>query len=1261
MIRYILTLYFIIFSIVYINAQDYFKGTINWQELNFNKLYFENSVYRDTLTNLPYFEESLKLSQGNSHGYSVQLSQVFYEDLPLKDLPTPFPFDQINDTIIVNYTLGIERKVPLLRFSFVPIRKNPITGKLERVRFFVLDVISDPSKSKLKSAQVSLGYKEQSVLSSGVWYKFMVKQSGIHKLTYNDIKNLGIKDPENIRIYGNGGRMLPELFKNGVLSDPQEIPVLLVTGSDGKFNEEDYILFYAEGPVTWRYDQSQKTYIHEKNRYSDNSIYFLTTGVGGKRISSTNAGNDSPFLEVTSFDGLEYHEENLVNLIRSGRNWYGEQFGVKTLYEFPFTFPNLIYEEPLTLSINVINRTEQPKILQINQNNQLIKSLSLRAVNTSDIYAEYGSNNSVVSTFKTNTENLSIKLSYSGSSSDQAWLDYFRLIGRRKLAFTTDQLGFRDSRSLGSLVANFKISNAPAGLLVWDVTDIHNVLQISGNIQNGIFTFNANASELREYVAFDPNKITLAPTFPKEDKRQVSNQNLHSLRNKQLVIISPPDFQAQAEELAEIHRTQDNLTTIIITPEQVYNEFSSGISDPASIRNFMRMLYERGSSEEELPRYLLLFGDGSYDNKTLLNQSSTPSGSPNTNFIVTYQSENSLYPTSTYVTDDYFGLLDENEKITTGLIDVGIGRIPIQTAAQADVIIGKIKKYIRSYGNWRNSISFIGDDEDNNIHMWQADQLANYVTNNYPTFNVEKIQMDAYEMVSTASGSRFPDVNKDILNQINNGLLILNYTGHGGETGLAKERIIEQSDIKSWRNDKYFMFITATCDFTRFDDYEQTTAGENVLLNPFGGGIALLSTNRVVYSGPNFVLNQQFYKYAFARTKENPNYKLGDITRLTKNNAGGDINKLSFMLFGDPALSLAIPNHKIITDSINHKVTLEADTLKAFGHVSIKGRVTDELGNILSNYNGIIYPTIYDKKYTITSLSNNSNEPFVFQTQNRVLFKGKSSVKNGAFEVITTLPRDINYNYGFGRISYYSNDSSSDAAGYFNNVTIGGLFNSLALTDKIEPDVRLYMNDTTFINGGITDEYPTLIARVSDLYGINPGGNSIGHDITAILDNNSQEIIYLNSYFETDIDNTLKGTVKYKFPQLAPGKHTVKFKIWDISNNSAEASLDFIVPASKNIIIQRVYNYPNPSNRYTTFFFEHNIAEREMEVAIELFDFSGRKVKVLNENIYPSGYTGTIRWNFDESIKPGIYLFRIVIRSENQMAVSKTTKMVVIP
>lgn len=1262
MIRYLLILIIIFLGIVPIGAQNFFKGSINWQKLNSNRLYFENAVYRDTLTNLPYFEESFKLSPDNIEEYKVQFSQIFYEELSLNEIPKNFPFDQISDSINISHTQGMERKIPILRFSFVPIRKNPHNGKLERAKYFVLEITSESPKSALKYAKAAVGFEDQSILSTGVWYKFLVKQSGIHKITYNEIKTLGINDPENVRIFGNGGKMLPEAFKSGVASDPKEIPVLIITGTDGRFNEGDYILFYAEGPVTWRFDQSKKTYIHEKNRYSDNAIYFITSQPGGKKVYIADSMNEPANLEVTSFDGLEYHEENLVNLIRSGRNWYGEYFAVKNLYEFPFTLPNLIYNEPLTLSINVINRSEQAKALQISQNSQLIKNMPLRQVNVNDIYAEYGSVNSSEFNFTANADNITIKLSYNGSASDVAWLDYFRLISRRNLIFTTDQLSFRDSRSIGyARIANFRIGNAPEGLLVWDVTDIHNVAQVNGIIQNSNFTFKASTSELKEYVAFDPSKITLKPIFPDENKKQVPNQNLHSLRNKQFIIISHPDFQAQAEELAEIHRIKDNLSTIIVTPEQVYNEFSSGIPDPASVRNFMRMLYERGSTSDELPRYLLLFGDGSYDNKTPLNQSSTPNGSPNKNFIVTYQSENSLYPTSTYVTDDYFGLLDENENITTGLIDVGIGRIPIQTAEEAEVILKKIKKYISSYGNWRNSISFIGDDEDNNIHMWQADQLANYVINNYPNFNVEKIQMDAYELVSTASGSRFPNVNKDILNQINNGLLILNYTGHGGETGLAKERIIEQSDIKSWRNDKYFMFITATCDFTRFDDYEQTTAGENVLLNPNGGGIALLSTNRVVYSGPNFVLNQQFYKYAFARSKENPSYKLGDITRLTKNNAGGDINKLSFMLFGDPALSLAIPKYQIVTDSINHKEIPEADTLKAFGHVSIKGRVTDELGNTLSSYNGIIYPTIYDKKYTITSLSNNNNEPFVFQTQNRVLFKGKSTVKNGTFEIITTLPRDINYNYGFGRISYYSNDSSTDAAGYFNNVTIGGLFNSPALTDKIAPDVRLYMNDTTFINGGITDEYPTLIARVSDLYGINPGGNSIGHDITVILDNNSQETIDLNSYFETDLDNTSKGTVKYKFPKITPGKHTVKFKIWDISNNSAEAFLDFIVPDPQNITIQRVYNYPNPSKQYTTFFFEHNIAEQEMDVTIELFDFNGRKIKELTEKIYPFGYTGSIRWNFDDTMNPGMYLFRIVVRSQNQMAVSKTAKMVVIP
>jgi len=731
-----------------------------------------------------------------------------------------------------------------------------------------------------------------------------------------------------------------------------------------------------------------------------------------------------------------------------------------------------------------------------------------------------------------------------------------------------------------------------------------------------------------------------------------------------LVIVSHPNFMAQARELAALHEQNDGLSTIVVTPDQVYNEFSSGIPDPAAIRNFMKMLYDKASSLSNMPKYLLLFGDGSYDNKTPISGNGSIK---NTNYVITYESANSISPSYSYVSDDYFGLLNDNENISTGLLDIGIGRLPVQTPEQAYDMVKKIKKYVdhKSLGDWRNEICFIADDEEGNSFMRDADKLATNLSKSYPSLNIEKIYLDAYQQVSTSTGQRYPDVNRAILNQLNKGALIFNYIGHGGDQLLAAEEVVTVDDINQWKNEQYPLFITATCEFGRYDNYQLTSAGELVLLNPDGGGIGLLTTTRVVYEDLNYELNEQFYLNAFAKTPDNQYFRLGDIVRKTKNGSSNNVNKLCFTLLGDPALRLAYPIDKcIVTDSINHKPANVTDTLNAYEYVTISGHISDTTGNLNSNFNGIIYPTIFDKAHEITTLANDlGSTPFEFYLQNNILYRGKATIKRGQFTFNCILPRDIDYNFGMGKIDYYAHDSVSDISGCFEKVTIGGMeTRNGAPIDSAGPIIKLYMNDTTFVNGGITDEYPTLLARVTDANGINPGGNGIGHDILATLEG---QTYILNSYFQTDLDNFRKGSVVFKFPKLTPGLHTVNFKIWDIFNNSSKATLNFVVQNASQLAIQNVFNYPNPMHDYTNFFFEHNQNSIDLDVSIEIFNMTGSKVKALKTQISPSGYTvGPVRWNGEDEngnkIRQGVYIYRIILRSNEGSIFSKSQKLIVI-
>ncbi len=569
-------------------------------------------------------------------------------------------------------------------------------------------------------------------------------------------------------------------------------------------------------------------------------------------------------------------------------------------------------------------------------------------------------------------------------------------------------------------------------------------------------------------------------------------------------------------------------------------------------------------------------------------------------------------------------------------------------------------------GDWRNTLCFIGDDEDFNTHMTQADALAKSVEQKRPGFIIAKIYLDAYQQVITSSGQRYPDVNEAINQRINKGALIINYTGHGGENGLAHERILEINDIMSWDNkDKYPLFITATCEFSRFDDWEHTSAGEYVLLNPEGGGVALLSTTRLVYSGPNHALNEQFYNFAFEKNDDQQYLRLGDIIRLTKNNSGAGINRRSFALLGDPAVILNYPKYKISATAINGiPVTEDSDTLKALEKVTVSGIIEDDGGNVFTSYTGTLYPTVFDKVSVITTLANDGGIPFTFSIRNRVLYKGKASITNGVFNFDFIVPKDISYNYGPGKISFYGNDISTDANGSFDGVIIGGSSDSIS-GDNDGPVMRIFMNDDKFVFGGTTDENPRILVYISDSSGINTVGTGIGHDLTAILDDKTVNPIVLNDYYEADKDSYQSGKITYQLKKLEVGAHKLTVKVWDVHNNSSEDFTEFIVAPSEDIIIKNLLNYPNPFTTSTSFYFEHNQPSAELDVLIQVFTVSGKLVKTIESQVTATGYRcGPFVWDglddFGSRIGRGVYIYRLKVRTNSGKTIEKFEKLVIL-
>jgi len=827
---------------------------------------------------------------------------------------------------------------------------------------------------------------------------------------------------------------------------------------------------------------------------------------------------------------------------------------------------------------------------------------------------------------------------------------------------------YSDSKSVApGRITGFTIRSLINDVIIWDISDPLNAKQIQYTGTGENLTFKAATDTLKTFIAFTPGNALIPSIKP----AAIPNQDLHSSEPADMIIITHPLFRAYAEKLANIHLNNSGLLSQVVTLEQVYNEFSGGIPDIAAIRNFVRMKYQKQQGSNHPLKYLLLFGDGSYENKTL------PPNNPN--FIPTYQSQNSNVYVSSFTSDDFYGLLGDGEGEAEGTEDIGIGRLPVSDTIQAGIIISKIIRYLdlSNMGEWKNVICITADDEDGNTHMSDAEGLASILKDSVPSFNVEKIYLDAFKQTTTVNGQSYPDVTKAINDRINSGCLIFNYVGHGNENGLAAERVLKTEDINSWKNGgKLPLFITSTCEFSRFDDIEinlitremtgKTSAGEMVLLNRDGGGIALMSTTRVVYSAPNYFLNKNIFNFAFDRDESGNTLCLGDIIRLSKNNSGSGPNKRNFSLLGDPALKLAYPWHgQVITDSINNvSISDNLDSLKALALVTVAGHIEDPGGNQMNTFNGVVSPLVYDKASKIKTLANDGGQIMEFDLRNNVLFSGKTMAKDGRFRFTFIVPRDIDYSFGTGKISYYANDYNEDMNGNFSYIVVGG-FSNTALIDTAGPDIKLYMNDTLFRNGGITDNNPKLLAIIEDKGGINTTGSGIGHDLTGFLDNDPNRSFVLNNYFENDFDNYMSGRIIYDLSGLSGGSHSLTVKAWDNFNNSSEKSILFLVETGGKFILKNLLNYPNPFLSETRISAEHNRPEAEFNVTINIFNLNGRIIKIIKTKVPPTGYTlPPVIWDGNDDggmrVGRGIYPYTVIVTTGSGETARVSGRMIIL-
>jgi hypothetical protein len=1026
-------------------------------------------------------------------------------------------------------------------------------------------------------------------------------------------------------------------------------------------------LFYATGNTKWQLKNNQY-FEHETNIYTDSSYYFVTVDKGlGKRIGAPNNLNLVANYVSDSFHDYQLYEKDLYTLItssiKSGRNWFGEDFEFNSSRTFNFNTTGIKSNTTTHIKTNLAIRSNVFSIVNVKANGSNLYSLSSSALPLTfeTDFARYASQITSVNTL--NSPSLAVSIIYNKPNSiSNTWLDFIELNFTKQIAITNNYLRFRDLNSVSNgRITTFESTNTIPDLKIWDVTKATSPVNQNFSVLNNKFSFLSITSNLKEFLAFNINAV-------KEPKfiGKVAIQNLHALPQADLIIITAPAFYNEAKRLADFRKSTQNLSYNLVTQEQVFNEFSSGQKDATAIRDFVKMFYDRASTINA-PKYLLLFGKGSFDNRSIkFNEN---------NFLVTYQSENSLSPTQSYTSDDYFSLLDDNEgefsedfNSSPGLIDIAVGRIPAKTALEAKNVVDKLINYASatSFGNWRNEFVIVADDEDNNLHLNQAEANAALVALRNPNFNLNKIYFDAYQQQSIAGGSRYPEVKSELNNTFNQGALIINYTGHGGEAGWAGERVLLEEDILQWRNKNNLPIIfTATCSFSRWDDPEITSAGELALINPDYGVPSLFSTTRIVFASYNFDLNQSFLRALLDPSNNNKKITFGDIFKNAKNNniGGLNINSRNFTLLGDPSALFPIPINKILTTQL-------PDTLKAGRKVKISGIVADVNGNRINNFSGFVFPTIYDKPKTISTLGQDKqvNGSFVetFTEQKNIIYKGKSTVNSGNFSFDFIVPKDINLQTGFGKISYYANDNNLDATGSNTNIIVGGTSID-SNSDRIGPKIKPYLNNENFVDGGITNNNPTLLINLQDESGINTTGIGIGHDIVASLtfQNKKEEVFILNQFYQAKLDSYQEGVITFPINNLEPGLYSLKVKAWDVFNNSNEATITFEVKNNEKLVLAHVLNYPNPFTTRTSFQFEHNQVGQDLEVQINIKTITGKLIKTINQLVNSTGNrVNDIYWdakdNFGDKIAKGIYIYELKVRSISSGEISQKIEKLVL-
>lgn len=1188
----------------------------------------------------------------------------------------------LGETALTNLSSKLHPNLTLskgISSNFMSLRLQPIikeNGQYKILEQFALDYVLENKKKAKRYARLQT---EDSVLSGGTWYKIAIDKSGVYRLNKSFLENLGIDtgnlDPKNIRIFGNGGKMLPNVNGEFRYSHLQENSLWLVGEADGVFDNSDYVAFFAQGPDDWIVTDKDAV-SHRKNIYSDHAYYFLSVDSGhGRRIEEATQITATATQQVNTYKSYAFFEEENVNILNTGQQWFGDLFtGSTASKNYKFRLDNLETSQEVLVRVRAVAQSAVNSTMrvQINGGNEFdLDFSSIAAGAFIKANATIAENSALLS-----SEDLTVSIQYNNASdlSGYARLDYIEVIADKNLIAGGTQFGFRNflSKEAGN-VLEYSISNASAVGQVWDVTDHLNPKKIQNSQPSSTdFVFKGGSGSLKEYVVLNEADFYV-PTIP--ETSLVENQNLHGLRDIQYLLVTTNDFANEAQRIADYHMANSGLTAQVVSLDKIYNEFGSGSKDITAIRDFVKYLYDNATSDETRVKYLCLFGDATYDYKDILIKNRGK------NVVPVYMPYQSFSLTYSYVTDDYYGMMDagEGEMESTDKQDVATGRILVSNKKEAKIVVDKILRYYNSEtaGDWRNEITLISDDVDRASEaVLQEDMefIADQIKSNKPAFNVKKLYADAFKQEKTSGGDLYPDINAGLNNSVEKGSLVINYFGHGGEDGWGQERFLDIAQIKSWQNkDRFPMIITVTCDFTRFDNPDKFTGGEEVIVSPYGGAASMISTTREIFISFGRRFNKSLMPNLLGY--DGQDYSIAEALMHTKNENPSTGAKQHFFIYalGDPAMKLKTPKTGIkINRVVNLGKTKEAqnliskDTLKSLSKIRLEGNVINAFGETLTDFEGIVSASIFDKLVEKTTLDNDGvGKIMTFDVQDSKVFRGEGAVENGSFQIEFVVPKDIKIAYGKAKISLYAENGVLDKGGLDIETVIGGV-DAYAGSDTTGPEIVMHLNDNSFRDGGNTNETPNLIVDLSDENGINTSTSSIGHNITAVLDGDTSNPIVLNEFYEATLGDYTSGKISYRLRDLEVGPHTLRLKAWDTHNNSAEYTLSFYVVDDEGLLLENVLNYPNPFVHQTEFRFNHNKPNELLDVRIHIFTITGKQIKTIRQKILGSGsaLSQKLIWDglddFGHEARKGVYLYQLTVKTAEGLFAETYEKLVLL-